>query len=424
MERMLIGTGDSSVHASIDGYLRAGGYRAWMRVNERSCEQIIDVVERSQLTGKGGAGYPTHAKMRLMLAQPGKTKYLVINGSEHEPGSAKDRYLIEHHPHKVLEGALIMAHSVGASDVVIAINESWQRSSRSFGVALEEALAHDAIDFSGIDVTARTIPDDYIVGEETALLEVLDGRPALPRKKPPFPIERGLRGLPTLVQNVETATHLPYIMSVGAESYRALGINGKAVTLCTLGAEFTRPGVHEVPLGTPIYEVLFNLGGGLRNGERIKAIQPGGPSSGFLAPSSFDLPLDAASLRAHGSALGCAAIKAYSITDCMVRAIGGIMDFFAQGSCGQCPHCRMETNMLNAIVKKVLAGTSTWKLLDQVHGLVKLAMGQGICTLISMPVAPITTGLTLFRSEFDAHIDRACPICLSNQDAVTIGRQH
>ncbi len=265
------------------------------------------------------------------------------------------------------------------------------------------------------------IPDDYIVGEETALLEVLEGRAALPRKKPPFPVQQGLHGFPTLVQNVETAAHLPFIMSAGAESYRALGVNGRGVTLCTLGAEFMRPGIYEIPLGTPIREVLFDVGGGLRSAEPIKAIQPGGPSSGFLAPPSFDLPLDAESLKAHGSALGCAVIKGYSTTDCMVRAIGGIMDFFAQGSCGQCPRCRMETNMLNAIVKQVLAGKGGWKLLDQVDGLVRLARGQGVCTLINMPVAPITSGLALFRDEFKAHIEDGCPMCTAEQDAVMSG---
>jgi NADH:ubiquinone oxidoreductase subunit F (NADH-binding) len=389
-------------------------YSAWNRVRSgMSAAAIIDAVQEAELVGKGGAGFPTHRKMRLMLAQPGPRKFVVLNGSEHEPGSFKDRHLLEHYPHTVLEGALILARAVEACDVFVAINEHSPACIERFSSALQAAVAAGIV-FEGISVQALAVPDQYIVGEETALLEVIEGREALPRKKPPFPIQQGVHAAPTLIQNIETAAHLPVIIAAGPAAYRALGVNGKGVTLCTLGEEFTHPGVYEVPLGTPIRVILERFGGALRSGLPIKALQPGGPSSGFLAANDLDLPLDFEVLKQHGSALGCAAMRAYSEQECMVEQIASIMRFFAKGSCGQCPRCRMETNMLETIVRRVLTGGGSWQLLGQVEKLIELSKGEGKCSLIDMPVAPIRTGLTLFRAEFDAHIEGRCRLCASH----------
>lgn len=389
-----------------------GGYHAWSQWSQEGApERLIDIVERSGLTGKGGAGYPTHRKMRLMRAQSAEKKILVVNGSEHEPGSLKDRSLLEGQPHNVLEGALLSALAVGATDVIVAINETATAALKHFREALVEARGPSGIDFKGIRVAVHPVPDIYIVGEETALLEVLEGKPALPRSKPPFPIQQGVFGLPTLVHNVETVAHLPFIAREGAEIYRALGRYGRGVTLCTFGPEFVCAGVHEIPLGTPLRDVLHDWGGGLRGGSRIKAIQPGGPSSGFLPASLLHLPLDAETLHSHGSALGCAVITAYSTDDCMVRELGRIMHFFAHGSCGQCPRCRMETSMLDTILRQVLCGRGNPRLLEQIDKVIDVANGEGICGLIAMPAAPARTCLKYFRDEFIAHIERRCPVC-------------
>lgn len=417
MQPILLRDIDASADSSLDAYLHEGGYQAWAQISKnQSAERLIDIIEEAGLRGKGGAGFPAHRKMRLMLAQSAEKKFLIINGSEHEPGSLKDRFLLEHNPHRVLEGALLSARAVKASDVVVAINEASVESVQQFLRALNSAQCDSRIDFAGITVTVQTVPDIYIVGEESALLEVLEGKKPLPRKKPPFPIQQGLHGFPTLIHNVETVAHLPFIASAGAAAYRNLGINGQGVTLCTLGDEFVRPGVYEVPLGTPIDELLSRWGGGLRGGLRIKAIQPGGPSAGFLMASQLNLPLDADVLQAHGSALGCAVIKAYSDQDCMVHEIGQIMHFFSHGSCGQCPRCRMETNMLDTIVRQILSGKGNWKLVAQIDNVIGLAKGEGICSLITMPVAPVQTGLKYFREEFAAHIDHQCPICTARRD--------
>ena len=405
---------EEAEHRSIADCQLRGGYTAYcIAKDEANRELLINEIEKSQLIGKGGAGYPTHRKMRLMLSQTGARKILVVNGSEHEPGSVKDRYLLENYPHKVLEGALIAAYAVAATEIVIAVNESSTLALASLAGAVEELQATD-LTRADVSIIVKTVPEIYIVGEETALLETLEGKKPLPRVKPPFPIVQGLYGVPTLVQNVETVAHLPFIFLQGAVAYRDLGPSSKGVTLCTLGEEFATPGVYEITLGTSIHDILYLCGNGLRNGLEIKCIQPGGPSSGFLSSSNFALPLDPAALSANGTALGCAVIRAYSVDECMVRRVGEIMHFFAHASCGQCPKCRMETNMLDTIIRQVHSGSGSRKLLDKVEDIIKFASGQGICSLISMPVAPIRTALQLFHEEFTAHLDNGCTRCAAH----------
>ena len=310
--------------------------------------------------------------------------------------------------------------------MVFAINAGSTKAVEAMRLAVV-AIDADAMGGGASDIAlqVRTVPGVYIVGEETALLETLEGREPLPRRKPPFPIEQGLDGMPTLVQNVETVARIPFIVSSGAEAYRALGPGNAGSTLCTFGPEFVNAGVQDVPLGISIRELLDVWGGGRRDRLAIKCIQPGGPSSGFVTPEQFDQPFDAATLARLGSALGCAVIRAFSIDDCMVRHIGETMHFFAVESCGQCPRCRMETNMLDTIIRQVLSGAGSQKLLDKVEGIIQLARGQGICSLIDMPVAPIRTGLHHFADEFAAHIERRCTLCedstssyLASADAV------
>jgi NADH:ubiquinone oxidoreductase subunit F (NADH-binding) len=398
-------------------------YGAWDSARHMvGADEIIALVEIAGLAGKGGAGFPTHRKLRLMRAQPGSRKIVVLNGAEHEPGSLKDRFLLENHAHTVLEGALILAHAVGAGEVIVAINQASPAAARAFAAAVTEAIAAE-VDFAGIRVGTVEVPDHYIVGEETALLEVIEGRAALPRSRPPYPIEHGIQGAPTLVQNVETAAHLPSIVSRGLEPHGERERPGGGVTLCTLGEELANPGVYEVPLGMPLREILESLGGGLRDGSAIKAVQPGGPSSGFLGSAALDVAFDAASLRDRGAALGCGAIRAYSVDTCMVAEIARIQRFFAEESCGQCPRCRMETGMLDTIMRKVVAGGGSWQLLAQADKLFELAKGQGKCSLIDMPVAPFKTGLALFRNEFEAHIAGNCDLCAARGQVAVAAHQ-
>jgi NADH:ubiquinone oxidoreductase subunit F (NADH-binding) len=250
------------------------------------------------------------------------------------------------------------------------------------------------------------VPDTYIVGEETALICALQGQPALPARRPPFPIESGIGGAPTLVQNVETVAHLPYIITFGATAYRSLGANDGGVTLCTFGPEFVRAGVRLVPLGVRLRDIVEQHGGGLRSGLGIKAVQPGGPSAGFLPASALDVKFDDASLKHAGSALGCAAIRAFSEEDDMVRVVAEQMDFFAAASCGQCPACRMTTQMLSTMTRQILAGRGTAALLRQVPVLIERNADKGICGFLKMPGPPMLSVLRHFPAELDRYLQR------------------
>ena len=375
---------------------------------KRSAAGLLAEIEQAGLVGKGGACYPTFRKVALMQRQPSVQRCLVVNGSEHEPGSLKDRHLLENYSSTVIEGALIMAHAVGATDVLFSINEHAASTMAAFAAALERTRAAGCFGHNEVALRAAmvAVPDAYIVGEETALIRALQGQPALPAKRPPFPIESGVGGAPTLVQNVETVAHLPYIIKFGAAAYRALGAGDGGVTLCTFGAEFARSGVRLVPLGVTLRDIVEQHGGGLRGGLRIKAVQPGGPSAGFLPASALDVKFDDASLKRAGSALGCAAIRAFSDEDDMVRVVAEQMAFFAAASCGQCPACRMTTQMLSAITKQILAGRGTPALLRQVPVLVERNAGKGICGFLKMPGPPMMSVLRHFPAELDRYLQK------------------
>lgn len=388
----------------------ASDFPSLVQARGMSPEQLVETIERSGLAGKGGAGFPTYRKVELMRRQVSDRKYLVVNGSEHEPGSLKDRYLLENHPETVLEGTLILAHAAGVCDMLITVNEGAAVAIAACSAAIESTAARIERGNTPVAIKLVPVPESYMVGEESALLEVLEGRPPLPRKRPPFPIESGLHGNPTLIQNVETVAHLPYIIAHGADAYRSLGVDGAGVTLCTFGPEFENSGVRLIPMGISLREVVYEYGGGLKSGEAIKCVQPGGPSAGFLLQSEFDTRFQYEALKLVGSALGCAAIRAYSHDDDMVAAVAEIMEFFAHSSCGQCPPCRMETQMLSTIMKQTLSGRGNPRLLKQIPVIINANVNKGICGLIKMPVAPMLSALKSFGSEFDNHMTDSSPI--------------
>jgi len=362
-----------------------------------SLGELVDLIRQSGLTGKGGACYPMYRKLELMLRQPLEQRHVVINGSEHEPGSDKDQFLLEYYPETVLEGALIVAHITGATSLTICITETAER----LVVLLQALIERRRPQIVATEIRVVSVPAAYLVGEESALLSVLEGKPALPHGKPPFPIEKGLRGAPTLIQNVETVAHLPFIVAAGVSEYSSLGSGGLAVTLCTFGPEFNNAGVRLVPLGISVRELVTEFGGGLRSAKHLKAVQPGGPGTGFLSYDQLDVVFSDDTLKEAGSALGCAAIRGFSADEDMPRVVAELMEFFAVNSCGQCPGCRMETQMLSNIMKQTLAGRQNDKLLRQVPMVIKNANSKpALCGLIKMPAPPILTALKHFPDEF------------------------
>ncbi len=390
-------------------------FDGWRTAQAMPVSEALEWVERSGLRGRGGAGFPTGTKLRLTAGAAAHPKFVVVNGAEDEPGSGKDQALLEQYPGLVVEGALIAATLVGAGDAVFYISENFPLSSTRVAAVAESAglpcapwsapaQAGAAERATQVAIRLGVAPSAYISGEDTAALAVLGGGSALPTRRPPFPVAEGLTGKPTAVLNVETAATLAVIFREGPDWYRRLGTDASTGTLlCTLGEELQRPGVYEVEFGTPLREVLEARGGGLRSGRSIRAVLPGGPSSGFLTAAELDVPLDHESIRSHGSALGCAVFSVLGEDECVLEPLLGILEFFAREQCGQCPPCRMETNMLAKLVGQIRQGAPV-ALIDKLPEVVEFANGQGgICSLIGMPRLPVESAVTKFRPDLEHH---------------------
>jgi len=376
---------------TLDEYRASGGYAALASARAGSPEDLIQRLTDAELRGRGGAGFLAARKWALARAAEGSPKYVVANGGEHEPGSKKDRTLVTQVPHRVLEGAAICAHATGATVVYLYLISDMEDAIASARRAIEEARAADLLD--GLDVHVTLAPTTYVAGEETAALEVIEGKKAWPRKKPPFPGERGLWGRPTTVNNVETLAAVPAIVR---------GDPAAPTMLCTLDESAARPGIYEVPLGTTFRALIHDTGGGTRGGRAVKAILPA-MSSAFLAAEHLDVPMTHEAVRTAGSNLGCGGVSIVEEGTCIVERVLRIAEFFKAEQCGQCPPCRMETNTIAAVFQKVAAGGETGDYLAQVDKITAFARGKGFCSLIEMAAAPALSALRLFPEDFAHH---------------------
>lgn len=403
---------------SFEEYLAQGGYRALMRALAGPPRAVIDTVVASGLRGRGGAGFPTGQKWSLAAAEAESTRYVVANGGEDEPGSLKDRVVMESYPHKLLEGMTLAAYAIGAAEAVIYINSLFTRAMERVEEAIREANAAgylgEDIQGSGYSLTMRVHPgpQEYVAGEDSAALEVIEGRKPLPREKPPYPTTAGLFGKPTVVNNVETFAYVPAIVRNGPAWFRAQGTDDNPGTmLFTLPPNVRRPGVVELPVGVPLRELIEAHGGGLTSSRGVKAVLPGGPSSGFIAADGLDVAMDRQPLMQRGSALGCGVLRIVEDGECMVEVCDEIAQFFSQESCGQCPTCVMETSTLAKIISQVQKGVGTPQLLEQIPKLAAFGRGKGFCSLISMPIPPLTSALRVCPDDFRYHLERGtCPM--------------
>ena len=418
MQGVLFPRGTVEGREAFDEYRKREGYAALTRaLKELSPEAVTREVSDAGLRGRGGAGFPTGKKWTFTRECSEQPHYVVLNGGEDEPGSKKDRLLMEKLPHLVIEGVVLAAYAVEATKAYVYINEEYKSATQSMADAVAEAKREGywGKDILGskfsLELLLVSAPPDYVAGEDTAALEVIEGKEPLPRQKPPFPATAGLFGKPTAMNNVETLANVPAIIAQGAQWYRTIGTPESPGTMIfSLNEEFNRPGIYELPFGTPLRRLIEECGGGLKEGRRIKAILPGGPSSAFLSPDQIDVPLDHQSLREAGSSIGCGVVHLVAEGECMVEEILQIADFFAAESCGQCPACRMETNMLAAMLKKVQGGQGVPALLEQFGKVIQFNKGKGFCNLVNMPGPPIESALRLFRSDFEFHLANGrCP---------------
>lgn len=418
MQGILFPLGVVEGREGLNEYRSRGGYVALEKaLNALTPETVIQEISDSGLRGRGGAGFPTGKKWAFTRECVEQPHYVVLNGGEDEPGSKKDRLLMENLPHLVLEGVILASYAVDASTAYLYINEEYKAANDSMAQALAEAKESNfwggGILSSGfsLDILLVSAPPNYVAGEDSAAVEVIEGKQPLPRQKPPFPATAGLFGKPTAVNNVETLANLAPIIAKGAKWYRSFGTAESPGTMIfSLNDEVNRPGIYELPFGTPLRFLIEECGGGLKEGKAMKAILPGGPSSAFLLPGQIDVSLDHNSLRAAGSTVGCGVVRLIPQGNCIVEEILRIADFFAAESCGQCPACRMETNTLAAMLKKVQQGQGGQPLLEQFSKVIGFNKGKGFCSLINMPGPPIESALRLFRSDFEFHLANGrCP---------------
>jgi len=318
---------------------------------------------------------------------------------------------MEYYPHLVLEGAYIAAFALDVRQVFLYVNETFDASHRSLKEAFEELATSGLLDGLEIKLDLFSAPQDYVAGEDTAALEVLEGKPPIPRKKPPYPVESGYQGCPTLVHNVETLANVPFIVREGPENYRNIGTpDSPGTMLFYLNEEFEHPGVYELPLGTPLRYLVEVLGGGLKGGKKIKSILPGGPSTAFLPGELLDVGLEPKALVEAGSILGCGNVRLIPEEACMVEVTLEIAEFFARESCGKCPQCSMETNAFVTILKKIQAGEADPAMLEQIENVANFSRGKGDCGLIHMAAAPVLSAVQHFPADFEAHLEgRGCP---------------
>jgi len=399
-----------------------GGVALMQALKRHSPEAIIALVEAAGLRGRGGAGFPTANKWRFMRlgaekAGPGP-RYLCVNGDETEPGSFKDRLLMEALPHQLIEGATIAAYAIGATDVIILVRDEYRAAAAALTRAIAEAeqagwLGRDILG-SGFDLTMRVHASAgrYIVGEETALIAALEGERPVPRHRPPYPAVSGLWGRPTTVNNVETLSAVPSIVENGADWYQSLSRSDEGGTkLYGVSGCVARPQLIEAPMGTTGRE-LIEMCGGIRNGRALRAFQPGGGATAFLESAELDVPLDFTHTKQAGSSLGTGALIVLDDQACPVAAIARHMRFYARESCGLCTPCRDGLPWVAKLLDTLEAGTGTHGDIEVLHHHVALSgpSGRSYCDLNTGALTPLRSGLERFGDIFNAHLAGHCPV--------------
>jgi NADH-quinone oxidoreductase subunit F len=400
----------------IDTYLQNEGYQALDKaLKQMTPEQLIDEVKKSGLRGRGGAGFPTGMKWSFVPKDSPKPKYLICNADESEPGSCKDRPLMEMDPHQLIEGMVIAGRAFGAHKGFIYIRGEYRYVLDIVDVALAEAyergylgqnILGSGFDF---DLITHTGAGAYECGEESALMESLEGKRGYPRIKPPFPAVVGLYGCPTVINNAETLSSVPAIIRVGGEAYAAMGTpkNGGTRMLCISG-HVVKPGVYEVPLGLNMKKFIYEVVGGIPGGKKIKAVIPGGSSCPFLTADEIDIPMDYDSLAKAGSMLGSGGMVVMDEDTCMVDMARRVMHFYSHESCGWCIPCREGTSWLTKTLDRFHAGYGTSADITNVLELSKNMLGRTFCALGDAAAMPTISIVEKFRSEFEDHLQGKC----------------
>ncbi len=401
----------------IDEYLAFDGYLALEKVlTEMTPDEVIEEIKKSGIRGRGGAGFPTGKKWELTKASEGKQKYVVCNADEGDPGAFMDRSILEGDPHAVLEAMAIAAYCIGANKGFIYVRAEYPIAVKRLQIAINQARDYGLLgnhifdtDFA-FDIEIRLGAGAFVCGEETALLESIEGKRGQPRVKPPYPATSGLWGKPTLINNVETYANIAQIILKGSKWYSSIGTeNSKGTKVFALGGNVNNIGLVEVPMGTTLREIVYDIGGGIPNGRDFKAAQTGGPSGGCIPKEHLDTPIDYESLKEIGSMMGSGGLIVMDDTKCMVSLAKFYLEFTVSESCGKCTPCRIGTKRMHEILEKLCNGKgSEW----DIYKLEKLASNiqkASICGLGQSAPNPVVSTLRYFREEFKEHaVDHQC----------------
>ena len=397
----------------IEEYIAFDGYKALEKVlKEMSQDEVIQVISESGLRGRGGAGFPTGKKWELTKAVDGDIKYVVCNADEGDPGAFMDRSILEGDPHAILEAMAIAGYSIGAQRGFIYVRAEYPIAVNRLEIAISQAREYGMLgenifdtDFN-FDIEIRLGAGAFVCGEETALLESIEGKRGQPRQKPPFPAQSGLWGKPTLINNVETYANITKIILNGAEWYSSIGTEtSKGTKVFALGGNVVNTGLVEVPMGTTLREIVFDIGGGIPNGREFKAAQTGGPSGGCIPSEHLDTPIDYESLKQIGSMMGSGGLIVMDDTKCMVALSKFYLEFTCDESCGKCTPCRIGTKRMLEILTKICDGKGTKEDIEKLEKLGNNIIRSSVCGLGQSAPNPVLSTLRYFKEEYDEHVN-------------------
>ena len=402
---------------NIDEYIARDGYEALAKVLQGTPQEAIETVKKSGLRGRGGGGFPTGLKWEIASKSPGPEKYVVCNADEGDPGAFMDRSILESDPNSVIEAMAICGYCIGASKGLVYIRAEYPLAVKRLQIAMRQArdygLLGDDILGSGFnfDIEIRYGAGAFVCGEETALIHSMEGKRGEPTVKPPFPAESGYLGKPTNVNNVETFANIPVIFLKGPEWFASIGTEkSKGTKVFALAGKINNVGLIEVPMGTTLREVIYDIGGGIKGGKEFKAVQTGGPSGGCLTKKHLDTPIDYDNLTAAGSMMGSGGMIVMDEDDCMVSVAKFYLQFTVDESCGKCAPCRIGNKRLEEILDKITKGKGTMEDLDYLKNLSKVIKDTALCGLGQTSPNPVLSTLDNFYDEYVAHIvDKRCP---------------
>ncbi len=417
-KRLVFGPNRKIDPQSIDDYLAIGGYRALAKaLFEMTPEQVIAEVKASKLRGRGGAGFPTGVKWELTRQATGDQKYVVVNCDEGDPGAYMDRSLMEGNPHSVIEGLLIGAHAIGSHEGYVDVRQEYPLAVMNRETASRQAEEHGLLgkDILGsgfaFNLKVHRGAGAFVCGEETALLMSLEGKPGEPRPRPPYPAVKGLWGKPTNINNVETWANVPLIINQGAAAFASIGTEGsKGTKIFSLVGKISNTGLVEVPMGIPLRDIIFKIGGGIPGGKKFKAMQTGGPSGGCIPEKLLDLKVGFDELTQAGSMMGSGGMIVMDEDTCMVDVARYFIDFLTEESCGKCVPCREGLRQMHGILTRITQGKGKAGDLETLEQLAETAIEASLCALGKTSPNPFLSTLRYFREEYEAHInEKRCP---------------